>query len=131
MDVQMTIPILTVDTPVQGHTVPVVVSRTNVSPLSHAALRDPNILKDLQPFATRYDVNLYGTFPTRTHLYFLLLYQTASEPKEASATHDKTAIKILETAWNVDIRCWLQNRRGCLEQLFGPFPQTDLTALAH
>jgi hypothetical protein len=115
MDVQMVIPVPAGDTSVKSHIVPVVVSHTNASPLSHAALRDPNLVKDLQSFATRYGLNLHQTFPTGSLLRSLLYYQITYEPKEAAATRIQTAIKVLEAAWYIDIRCWVRSKSLSLE----------------
>jgi hypothetical protein len=43
MDVQVIIPVRAADTPLKDHDVPVVISRTNTSPLSYAAFRDRNL----------------------------------------------------------------------------------------
>lgn len=102
----MIIPVFSADAPVKCRTIPIVVSRTNVSPLSHAAIRDPNLVKDLQPFATWYSLDLCETFLTDILLHFLLFCQTTFGPKGAAATRVKTAIKILETAWVMNIGDW-------------------------
>ena len=98
MPVQLVIPVPDDHTSVNSHTVPVVVSHTNVSPLSYTALRDPNLIEDLKPFATRYGLKLHKTFQTRFLLYFFLYYQIIYQPKKTANTHITTAIKILETA---------------------------------
>jgi hypothetical protein len=51
MDLQMVIPIRATDIPFKGHDVPVAVSRTNMSPLSYAALRDHELVNDLRLLA--------------------------------------------------------------------------------
>jgi hypothetical protein len=58
MDVQMIIPILTIDTPVESCHLPVVVAYTNVSVLLVAVLRDPNLFDDPQRYARLLNVEL-------------------------------------------------------------------------
>jgi hypothetical protein len=102
MDVQMIIPILTSDA--VDH--PVVVSRTSVSPLSYAALQDPNLVKELEPLATLYQLNLSRTFPTSTLLQILMLYQATYRSGKTATIHFNTAKRILEAAWYKDIGEW-------------------------
>ena len=104
--VQLVIPVPADHTSVKSHTAPVVVSHTNVSPLSHAALRDPDLIEDLKPFAIRYGLKFHETFQTGLLLYYFLYYQITYQPKKAANTRITTAIKILETAWYMDIGSW-------------------------
>ncbi len=110
MHVQLVIPVPADHTSVKSHTAPVVVSHTNVSPFSYAALRDPDLTEDLKPFATRYNLKLHETFQTGVLLYFFLHYQTTYQPKKAASTRITTAIKILETAWYMDIASWSREK---------------------
>jgi hypothetical protein len=109
MDVQIIIPLRAADTPVTSHTVPVVVSRTNVSPLSYAAFQDKNLVNDLEQFATLYNQRLDLTYLTTYLLSLLLTYQATCKPREHAAVRVKNAIQILETAWKIDIKDWSQN----------------------
>jgi hypothetical protein len=110
MHVQLVISVPADHTSVKSHTAPVVVSHTNVSPLSHAALRDPDLIEDLKPFATRYNLKLHETFQTGLLLYFFLYYQTTYQPQNAASTRITAAIKILETAWYMDIGSWSREK---------------------
>ena len=103
MDTQMIIPIVTADTPAEAQTIPIVVCRTNTSPLSYAAIRDRNLLHDLQPFAKHHALNLHETFLTANLLHYLLFYQKTSRLRVAATTRVQNAIKTLEIAWSVDV----------------------------
>ena len=103
----MIIPLHFADTPLKDH--PIVVSHSNISPISYAKFRDFNLSKDLQPLATRYGSNLSQSCPTETLLCFLLMHQTSHNPKKPVSTRVRTAIEILETAWYKDIQDWSQN----------------------
>lgn len=107
MDTQMIIPLLSADTTLEDH--PIVVSHTNISPISNAKIRDSNLSKDLQPLATRYGLNLSQSCRTENLLCLLLMHQSSHNPKESASTCVRTAIKILETGWYIDIRDWSQN----------------------
>jgi hypothetical protein len=60
----MVIPVRAADTPLKGHAVPVVVSRTNTSPLSYAAFRDHDLMNDLGRFAALHNLRLDLTYLT-------------------------------------------------------------------
>jgi hypothetical protein len=109
MDMQMIIPIATADTPEEARTIPLVVSRTNISPLSYAVIRDHKLLEDLQSFAKYYGLALHGTFPTGLLIHYLLSYQRTFRLRLAADIRVKNAIKILEIAWSADIRDWSEH----------------------
>jgi hypothetical protein len=108
MDVQMVIPILTIDTPVESCHLPVVVAHTNVSVLSVTVLRDPNLFDDLQRYARLLNVELRRgqTYQTAHLLQLLLSYQTSSAPQGDAAISVGWAIAILKEAWFRDIERW-------------------------
>jgi hypothetical protein len=109
MDVQMTIPVRAADTPLKGHAVPVVVSRTNTSPLSYAAFRDHDLINDLKRFAALYNLRLDLTYLTSSLLYLLLTFQATCKLRGPAAVRVGNAIRILKTAWKTDIKDWSQN----------------------
>jgi hypothetical protein len=107
MDAQMIIPLSSTDTTLEDY--PIVVSHTNISPISRAKIRDSNLLKDLQPLATRHRVNLSQSCATETLLCLLMMHQSSHNSGESASTCVGTAIKTLETEWYADIRDWSQN----------------------
>ena len=109
MDMQMIMPVLFSDPFVDNHTIPVVVFHTNVSPISHAALQDRNLINDVQPLASQSGMDLYKTSPTDSLLHLLLYYQKACDPRKVDR-RVKNAIAILEAAWYADIERWSQNK---------------------
>jgi hypothetical protein len=109
MDVQMVISVRAADTPFKGHDVPIAVSRTNVSPLSHAAFRDRDLMNDLGRFAALHNLRLDITYLTNYLLHLLLTYQATCIPRGPAASRVRNAIQILETAWKVDIEDWSQD----------------------
>jgi hypothetical protein len=115
MDVQMVISVRAADTPFEGHNVPVALSRTNISPLSHAKFRDHDLVNDLRRFAAFHDLSLDMTYLTSNLLYLLLDYQATCKPREPAATRIRNAIQILETAWKVDIKIWSRNKNFTFE----------------
>ena len=106
MDVQMIISVRAADTPFKGHDVPVAVSRTNISPLSHAAFRDLDLVNDLGRFTSFHKLRLDMTYLTSYLLHLLLTYQATCKPKGPAGSRVRNAIQILETAWKVDIKKW-------------------------
>ena len=109
MDVQMLIPVRAANTPLQGHDIPVAVSRINVSLLSYAALRDRDLVNDLRRFATLHNLRLDLTYPTSYLLHLLVTYQASCKLRVPAAARVKHAIRILETAWKTDIKYLTQN----------------------
>jgi hypothetical protein len=109
MDVQMEISVLAADTPSKIHNVPIVVSRMNISPLSHAKLRDQDLVNDLDQLATSHRLKLDTTFLTSELLYELLVYQLVVQPKGPAGDRVRNAIHHLEMAWEIDIRTWSRN----------------------
>jgi hypothetical protein len=110
MDVQMVISVRAANTPFKGHDVPVAVSCTNISPFSHAVLRDRNLVNDLERFASLNKLRLDITYLTCYLLHLLLTYQATCEPRGPAAVRVRKAIDILETAWKVDIKEWSQSK---------------------
>jgi hypothetical protein len=107
MDTQIIIPLLSTNTTLKDQ--PIVVSHTNLSPISNAKIQNSDLSKDLQPLATRYGLNLSESYATETLLCLLLMYQSSQNPSDSTNTYVGTAIKILETGWYTDIQDWSQN----------------------
>jgi hypothetical protein len=107
--VQITIPVCAADTPLKGHAVPVMVSRTNTSPLSYAAFRDHDLMNDLERFTALYNLRLDLTYLTSSLLYILLTFQATYKLRGPTAIRVRNAIRILKTAWKIDIKDWSQN----------------------
>jgi hypothetical protein len=98
MDVQMIIQMRAADTPFTDHNVPIAVSRTNMSPLSYAVVRDRDLINDLQQFAAFQNLELKRTYNTDYLLYLLLAYQKTYKPKKPAAARVQKAIQKLEMA---------------------------------
>jgi hypothetical protein len=111
MDVQMVIPVRAADTPLKGHAVPVVVSRTNTLPLSYAAFRDHDLMNDLGRFAALHNLRLDLTYLTSFLLHLLLTYQATCHIRGPTAARVGNAIRSLETEWKFNIKDWSQNKR--------------------
>ena len=110
MDVQMVISVRVADTPFKGHDFPVAVSRTNISPLSHIAFRDRDLVNDLGRFASFYKLRLDMTYLTSYLLHLLLTYEAICKPRGPAGSRIRNAIQILETVWKIDIKTWSQDK---------------------
>lgn len=115
MDIQMTIPVPSGDALIKGRITPIVISRTNITPLSHAAIRDSHLLNDLQTITSFSIPNFRETFATDSLLYLLLVAQKVCGFRGAADIRLKTAIKALETAWIRDIQSWSEDENMSCE----------------
>ena len=110
MNMQMTIPVCAADTPLKGYVVPVVVSHMNTLPLSYAAFWDHDLINNLKRFAALYNLKLNLTYLTSSLLYLLLTFQATFKLRGPAAVRTENAIRILKTAWRIDIKDWSQNK---------------------
>lgn len=100
----MIISVRAADTPFKEHDVLFAVSRTNLSLLSHTALRDRDLINDLGRFASLHNLGLDMTYLISYLLHLLLTYQATYQLREPADSRIRNAIQILETTWKFDIK---------------------------
>jgi hypothetical protein len=103
---QLIISISDLETPIENHRTPVVITRNNVSIVSYAAIRDHNLVIEVQPFASNFNMDLTQPQNIDSLLHVLLSYQYTCASKVQSATRLNEVINIVQKGLIADIESW-------------------------